>query len=90
MNNREPAGDLAGKLNAWKVTPAVPADFQREVWQRIAARESAQEEPQWSDPVGSAVDILSRRVYTMAAVGIWLGIALVCHRVTESNARPWR
>lgn len=90
MNNREPAGDLAGKLNAWKVTPAVPADFQREVWQRIAARESAREEPAWSDPVGGAVDVLSRRIYTMAAVGIWLGIALVCHRATESSTKPWR
>lgn len=76
MNNREPAEGLAGKLDAWKVAPPVPADFQREVWQRIATREAAREEPHWPDPA-SMVDLLTRRIYALAAVGLSLGIALV-------------
>lgn len=90
MSNREPTEDLARKLHAWKVAPPVPADFQREVWQRIAARDAAREAPYWPDPVVSMADILARRLYALAAVGIWVGIALVYHRASEGGGRQWR
>ena len=47
MNHSEPEEDLTGKLGAWKVAPPVPPGFQREVWQRIAAREAGREEAIW-------------------------------------------
>ena len=46
MKNFEP-DDFDAKLRAWKVEPAVPASFQREVWQRIAARQALRSESLW-------------------------------------------
>ena len=39
--------DLSAKLRAWKVEPQVTGSFQREVWQRIATRQTAREEAFW-------------------------------------------
>jgi hypothetical protein len=54
MSNSEPEEDLSGKLRAWKVSPPLPPDFQREVWQRIAAREASRDDLIW--PVHAGAD----------------------------------
>jgi len=66
-------GELKAKLQSWQIEARVPAGFQREVWQRIAARDQARHDVPWRRLVRWIAVDLARPQY--ATVLIVLGIA---------------
>ncbi len=82
MKNHEPLDDL---LTAWQVEARPPADFQRQVWHRIAAD---QEALPWSTRLFSWW-LQPRRLLLSAAAAITLGglLGVVEARIHNSNAR---
>lgn len=81
--------DLSAKLRAWKVEPQVPGSFQREVWQRVAARQTARDEAFWPQFVQWVSTQLVRPRYAMALVALSLSISLgVAHvQAQETNEK---
>lgn len=81
--------DLAASLRTWKVEPQVPASFQREVWQRIAARQTAREEAFWPQLVQWVSSQLVRPRYALALVAVTLSVSLgAAHlQAQDANAR---
>ena len=88
MSNSQP-DELSQKLRAWKVEPQVPAGFQREVWQRIAARQSARAEAFWPSLLRWLSEHLSRPRYATATIAVALlaGVGAAHVQAQESNAR---
>ena len=88
MKNFDPE-DLSAKLRTWKVEPQVPGSFQREVWQRIAARQTAREEAFWPQLVQWVSAQLVRPRYAMALVAVSLTASVgVAHiQAQDTNAR---
>lgn len=88
MSNSEP-DDLSAKLRAWKVEPHVPGAFQREVWQRIAARQTAREAFFWPLVRQWFATQFVRPQYATALVAVSLmGSIGVAHlQAQEANAR---
>ncbi len=84
--------ELSAKLRAWKVEPKVPASFQREVWQRIAARQAAHDEAFWPRVTEWFSTQLVRPRYALALVTLSLslsvGVALL--QAQDANARHWK
>ena len=91
MNNPEP-DELSQKLRAWKVDPQIPTGFQREVWQRIAARQSVREEAFLPATVQWLSGLLARPQYAVALVVLSLGASVaVAHvQAKDSNEQSWR
>jgi hypothetical protein len=91
MNDSD-SDDLSTKLRAWKVAPVAPASFQREVWQRIAARQTARDDAFWPRAVEWFSTQLIRPRYAVALVALSLsvsvGAALV--QAQDANARHWK
>ncbi len=89
----EPEFDnLSVKLHAWKVEPKVPASFQREVWQRIAARQAAKE-----DAFGSRVTewffaqlVRPRYAVGLVAFSLLLGVGTALMQAQDANAQHWK
>jgi hypothetical protein len=81
--------DLSAKLRAWKVEPQVPGSFQREVWQRIATRQTAREEAFWPQFVQWVSTKLVRPQYATALVILSLSASIgVAHvQAQGTNAR---
>lgn len=91
MNHSEP-DELTEKLRAWRVEPQIPSGFQREVWQRIAARQSAREEAFWPSAVRWLNGLLLRPQYAVALIMLSLGLSVaVAHvQAQDANARTWK
>ena len=91
MSNPEP-DELSLKLRAWTVDPQIPSGFQREVWQRIAARQATREEAFWPALVQWLVGLLARPQYAVALVALSLGASVaVAHvQAQDSNAKTWK
>ncbi len=83
------ADDLDAKLRTWKVEPQVPVSFQREVWQRIAARQAAREEAFWPQLMQWLFAQIARPQYATALMAISLSISLgVAHvQAQDTKAR---
>ena len=81
--------DLSAKLRAWKVEPQVPGSFSREVWQRIAERQTAREEAFWPQLVQWISMQLVRPWCAMSLVALSLSISLsVAHvQAQDTNAK---
>lgn len=60
--------ELKQKLKAWKVSAAIPARFQAEVWQRIAAQEAHRRHSIWPRFVPKIVAALRSPAYATAVV----------------------
>ena len=88
MKNFDPE-DLSAKLRTWKVEPQVPGSFQREVWQRIAARQTAREEAFWPQLVQWVSAQLVRPRYAMALVAVSLSASIgVAHiQAQDTNVK---
>ncbi len=84
--------DLSRKLSGWKVEPQIPVGFQREVWQRIAARQAARDDAFWPALLRWLSVLLSRPRYAVGLFLLTLGFGLgVAHlQARESNARQWK
>jgi hypothetical protein len=84
--------ELQKKLQTWRADIAVPADFQREVWSRIAAREAVSGGPAWVKRLLSSATLFSTPRLALAAVTISLlvgaGAGLV--ETSRSNAAVWQ
>ena len=81
--------DLSAKLRTWQVGPQVPGSFQREVWQRIAARQTAREEAFWPQLVQWVSSQFVRPRYALALVAVALSVSLgAAHlQAQDANAR---
>ena len=84
--------DLSAKLRAWKVEPAVPGSFQREVWRSIAARQASREAAFWPRLVQWLGGLLVRPHYAAALFVIVFSVAIgVAHvQARDANARHWK
>ena len=91
MNHFE-SDELSAKLRAWKVEPQVPGSFSREVWQRIAARQTAREEAFWPRVVQWFSTQLVRPQYATALVVLSLSVSIgVAHvQAQETKAKHWK
>ncbi|MEP6956575.1 MAG: hypothetical protein ABI883_07100 [Chthoniobacterales bacterium] len=91
MNDSQP-DELSRKLRAWKVEPQIPSGFQREVWQRIAARQSARAEAFWPSLAQWLSVQLARPRYAVAMCVVMLvsGIGLAQVQAQQANAHNWR
>lgn len=84
--------DLKEKLNAWKVNLEPRRDFQAEVWQRIAARESTRQNSVWRRLAEWIAAELPKPQYATAAVLIGAALSMgVAHvQAQVANARHWQ
>jgi hypothetical protein len=81
--------DLSEKLRTWRVNPQVPASFRREVWARIAARESARENsfPGRAAEWLSSIFVQPRYALAFGSLSIALGFTYAHQQAQEANAR---
>ncbi len=84
--------ELSAKLRAWKIELQVPAGFQREVWQRIAARQSPWAKTFWAGLLQWISDQLARPQYATAMIAMMLtsGIGFAHVKADHSNAKSWK
>ena len=88
MKNFSP-NDLSAKLRTWKVEPQVPGSFQREVWQRVASRQTVREEAFWPQFVQWVSGLLVRPQYAVAlvAVSLFASIGVAHIQAQDMNAK---
>ncbi len=78
--------DLSAKLRAWTVEPQVPGSFQREVWQRIAVRQTVRQEAFWPQLVAWVSALLARPQYAVALVIVSLSVSVGVAHVQAQSA----
>src|SRR5260221_10269257 len=90
--NPSDSDELSAKLHAWKVEPKVPASFQREVWQRIASRQTARDEAFWPRVMEWFSIQLVRPRYAVALVtlSLSLSVGLALLQAQDANAQHWK
>lgn len=94
MSGKSPndSDDLSPMLKAWRVDVSVPAGFQREVWHRIAARQSEREESRWRR-VGTWLErIVMRPAVAVAIVlsGMGIGVMIARDKAQVESTAYWR
>ncbi|MEO8351737.1 MAG: hypothetical protein ABI680_08395 [Chthoniobacteraceae bacterium] len=84
--------ELSQKLRAWRVEPQIPTGFQRDVWQRIAVRQTARAEAFWPSLTQWFSLRLARPQYAVALCAVMLmsGIGLARVQAQQANAQTWR
>lgn len=84
--------ELSTKLRTWRVSPQVPPSFQREVWSRIAARQSEREQAFWAKLVEWFASVLARPRYALGLVLLSTSISLAAAHVQsqEARAKDWK
>lgn len=84
--------ELSAKLRTWKVAPQVPTGFQREVWQRIATRQTAREEAFWPSLWRALLTQLARPQYAFAVILVSLsaGLGFAHVQAQDANAKQWK
>lgn len=84
--------ELSAKLRAWKVEPQVPDSFSREVWQRIAARQTEREEAIWPRVVEWISTQFVRPQYATALLVLSLSasIGLAHVQAASTKAKHWK
>ena len=91
MKNFDP-DELSAKLRTWKVEPRVSGSFQREVWQRIAARQTVREEAFWPRLAQWFSTQFARPQYATAlfAISLLASIGLAHVQAQGANAKHWK
>ena len=84
--------ELKTKLETWQVEPQIPAGFQHEVWQRIAARQTMRDEALWPRVAQWFSTQLARPRYALALVAVSLsaGLGLAHVQAQDANAKHWK
>lgn len=82
--------ELKKQLASWKVQPEIPPDFQRGVWNRIAAREVKSPKPHfltiWAVRLVSMPGLAACVITVGALTGAGLGLV----ESTQANTRNWK
>ena len=91
MSNSD-TDELSRKLRTWTIEPQIPAGFQREVWQRIAARQSVREDAFMPALLRWLSLHMARPVYaaTVFLLLLGTGVGYAHMQAQESNARNWK
>src|SRR5215469_13517258 len=82
--------DLKKKLALWKVKPEVPLDFQRGVWDRIAARESRSSKGPFESLLATRWLTLPRLAVCAFALGGFTGTGLGLIESAHANTKNWK
>ena len=87
--------ELQKKLQTWRVDIDVPADFQREVWSRIATREAVDGGPAWltwARRLLSSATLFStpRLALVAVTIGLFVGAGAGFVKTTQSNTAVWK
>jgi hypothetical protein len=82
--------DLGERLVRWTVQPQIPPDFQRDVWQKIAARET-RKTTAWLSGSWNYWNVSVPGLATCAiVVGVTAGAGLGIVESSQANARNWK
>ncbi len=84
--------ELSRKLCAWKVEPQIPIGFQREVWQRIAAQQTAHDDAFGPSLVRWISAQFARPQHAVALIAVMLmsGLGIAHVQAQDSNAKNWK
>lgn len=84
--------ELKTKLESWRVSPRVPQNFSREVWQRIAARQTERNEAFWHRLREWLSSNLVRPQYAGALIAISISASIgVAHlQAMDVKAKDWK
>jgi hypothetical protein len=89
MKTTDGDSNLKRKLEAWRVEPRVPSSFQREVWQRIAVKETVRQTSfkyQFAVWVSSLL-LTPRYAVAVIMAGAFLGIGMAQVEAMNTNAK---
>jgi hypothetical protein len=91
MKDSDP-DDLRAKMLAWKVEPEMPGSFQREVWERIAARQTARENGFWPQLFQNIFQQIAQPRYAaaLAALSLSASIGFAQVQAREANAKQMK
>ena len=83
---------LSTKLRSWKVEPTAPSSFQREVWQRIAARQTIRDEAFWPQVAQWMFAQIARPRYavSLVALSLSMSIGVAFLQAKDTNLRQWK
>jgi hypothetical protein len=82
--------ELRKKLAQWEVQPQIPPDFQHDVWQKIATRESRPSKLRWfSDWYLPWLNTPGRATCAIVLGGL-AGIGLGLVESSQANSRSWK
>jgi hypothetical protein len=82
--------ELRKKLALWKVDPQIPPDFQRDVWQKIAAVESRSSKSPLSGLWNIAWLSVPRLATCAIILGAFGGTGLGLIESSQANSRSWK
>jgi hypothetical protein len=82
--------ELREKLALWKVQPEIPPDFQRDVWQKIAAREARSSKSLLSGIWNISWLSILRPAALAIILGALAGTGLGLAESSQANARNWK
>jgi hypothetical protein len=82
--------ELQKKLASWKVQPQIPPEFQRDVWQKIAARESRSTKSSLSGIWNISWLSLPRLATCAIILGALGGTGLGLVESSQANLKTWK
>jgi hypothetical protein len=82
--------ELRKKLALWEVRPRIPPDFQRDVWQKIAIRESKSFKLPWFRNWNISWLNVPRLATCAIIVGGLAGTSLGLVESSQANSRNWK
>ncbi len=91
MDELEP-DDLTAKLQSWRVSPRLPASFQRDVWSRISARQAARRDTFFQRLTRAFGALIVQPQYAVSAVvvSLSLGIGAAHLQARQARNREWK
>ncbi len=80
------------ELPSWKAEVEIPPRFQAEVWQRIAARDTARRSSFWHQLSSQLSAQLAKPAYATAIIvaGVAMSLGVAHTQAQSANARHWR
>ena len=82
--------ELRKKLASWKVQPEIPPDFQRGVWDRIAAREAKSSKGLLESFFAIPWLTLPRLAVCSLVLSVSAGVGLGMIESAQANTKNWK
>jgi hypothetical protein len=82
--------ELRKKLASWKVQPEIPPDFQRRVWDRIAAREAKSSRSLLANLLAIPWLTPPRLAACAFVLSVFIGACLGLLESTNANTKTWK